>query len=136
MSEVKHAIKQVSDIVGEIAAASEEQSRGIEQVHQAVSQMDEVTQQNAALVEQAAAGAQSLQEQATNLKHAVSVFKLTDASPSHSLAVVPESRPSVSARKAPVAHVKPRATIRSNTARTSADAAAATPTAKEAWETF
>jgi methyl-accepting chemotaxis protein len=52
MGHVKQAIKQVSDIVGEIAAASEEQSRGIEQVHQAVSQMDEVTQQNAALVEQ------------------------------------------------------------------------------------
>ena len=80
MGEVKQAIKQVSDIVGEIAAASEEQSRGIEQVHQAVSQMDEVTQQNAALVEQAAAGAQSLEEQAMNLGRAVSVFRLANTS--------------------------------------------------------
>jgi methyl-accepting chemotaxis protein len=79
MAEVKQAIKQVSDIVGEIAAASEEQSRGIEQVNQAVGQMDEVTQQNAALVEQAAAAAQSLEEQATRLKGAVSVFKLAGA---------------------------------------------------------
>ncbi|MFB9128515.1 HAMP domain-containing protein [Paraburkholderia dipogonis] len=78
MGQVKQAIKQVSDIVGEIAAASEEQSRGIEQVNQAVGQMDEVTQQNAALVEQAAAAAQSLEEQASNLKDAVSVFKLAD----------------------------------------------------------
>jgi methyl-accepting chemotaxis protein len=76
MKRVKAAIKQVSDIVGEIAAASEEQSRGIEQVNQAVGQMDEVTQQNAALVEQAAAAAQSLEEQATSLKDAVSVFKV------------------------------------------------------------
>ena len=78
MGEVKQAIKQVSDIVGEIAAASDEQSRGIEQVNQAVAQMDEVTQQNAALVEQAAAAAQALEEQANNLKSAVSVFKLAD----------------------------------------------------------
>ncbi len=63
------------------AAASEEQSRGIEQVHQAVNQMDEVTQQNAALVEQATAAAQSLEEQAQTLKDAVSVFKLADSSP-------------------------------------------------------
>src|SRR5258708_11677841 len=75
---IKQAIKQVSDIVGEIAAASEEQSRGIEQVNQAVSQMDEVTQQNAALVEQAAAASQSLEQQATQLKDAVSVFKVAD----------------------------------------------------------
>ncbi|MFL9869841.1 methyl-accepting chemotaxis protein [Paraburkholderia fungorum] len=79
MVQVKQAIKHVSDIVGEIATASEEQSRGIEQVNQAVGQMDEVTQQNAALVQQAAATAQSLEEQAIRLKEAVSVFKVADA---------------------------------------------------------
>ncbi len=78
MAEIKQAIKQVSDVVGEIAAASEEQSRGIEQVNQAVGQMDEVTQQNAALVEQAAAAAQSLQEQAARLKDAVYVFTVAE----------------------------------------------------------
>jgi methyl-accepting chemotaxis protein len=76
MDEVKRAIKQVSDIVGEIAAASEEQSRGIEQVNQAIMQMDAVTQQNASLVEEAAAAAQSLEEQAGGLKNAVAVFKI------------------------------------------------------------
>jgi methyl-accepting chemotaxis protein len=79
MGDVRQAIKQVSDIVSEIAGASEEQSRGIEQVHQAVSQMDQVTQQNAALVEQAAAAAQSLEEQAAHLAQTVSVFRVSGA---------------------------------------------------------
>ena len=76
INEVVLAIKQVSDIVGEIALASEEQSAGIAQVQSAVVKMDDVTQQNAALVEQAAAAAESLQEQAMNLDRAVSVFKV------------------------------------------------------------
>ncbi len=80
MDEIKDAINRVSQIVGEIAGASEEQSRGIEQVNQAVNQMDQVTQQNAALVEQAAAAAQSLEDQAAKLKTAVSSFKLADTS--------------------------------------------------------
>jgi hypothetical protein len=62
--------------MGEISAASEEQSSGIDQVNRAVSQMDEVTQQNAALVEEAAAAAGSLQEQAQRLAEAVAVFKI------------------------------------------------------------
>ena len=84
MGEVKRAIRQVSDIVSEIAAASDEQSRGIEQVNQAVTQMDEVTQQNASLVEEAAAAAHSLEEQATNLTGAVALFELADVGPSTS----------------------------------------------------
>ena len=79
IGQVKDAIKRVSDIVGEITAASDEQTRGIEQVHTAIHQMDEVTQQNAALVEEAAAAAQSLEEQAGKLKDVVSVFKLVGA---------------------------------------------------------
>jgi methyl-accepting chemotaxis protein len=77
MQEIMRAVAQVTDIMSEIAAASEEQSRGIEQVGQAVTQMDEVTQQNAALVEQATAAAQSLEDQAAELKAAVAVFRLT-----------------------------------------------------------
>ncbi|SDI50700.1 methyl-accepting chemotaxis sensory transducer with Cache sensor [Paraburkholderia steynii] len=96
ISEVKRAIKQLSDIIGEIAAASEEQSRGIKEVSRAVSQMDEVTQQNAALVEQAAAAAHSLEEQAMNLKDAVSVFKLAD--PGHAIPVRLLEKGGVSAR--------------------------------------
>ncbi|OYX30895.1 MAG: methyl-accepting chemotaxis protein [Hydrogenophilales bacterium 32-62-9] len=76
MGEIVTSVKRVTDIMGEIAAASSEQSAGIEQVNQAITQMDDVTQQNAALVEQAAAAAMSLQEQAHKLSEAVSVFKL------------------------------------------------------------
>ena len=76
MTEIVTAVKRVTDIMAEIAAASNEQSAGIEQVNQAIIQMDEVTQQNAALVEEAAAAAESLEEQAINLKEAMSIFKL------------------------------------------------------------
>jgi methyl-accepting chemotaxis protein len=76
MEEIVSGIKHVTDIMSEISAASMEQSSGIEQVNQSITQMDEVTQQNAALVEEAAAAAESLQEQAENLNHAVAVFKM------------------------------------------------------------
>jgi methyl-accepting chemotaxis protein len=76
MNEIVQAVKRVTDIMAEIAAASNEQSAGIEQVNQALVQMDEVTQQNAALVEEAAASAEAMQEQAGSLMKAVSVFKL------------------------------------------------------------
>jgi methyl-accepting chemotaxis protein len=75
MDEVVNAVKRVTDIMGEISAASTEQSQGIEQVNRAITQMDETTQQNAALVEEAAAAAESLQDQAASLSQAVAVFK-------------------------------------------------------------
>ena len=80
MDEIVSSVKRVTDIMSEIAAASQEQSSGIEQVNQAVGQMDEMTQQNAALVEEAAAASASLQDQAGNLAQVVSVFKLNEAS--------------------------------------------------------
>jgi methyl-accepting chemotaxis protein len=76
MDEIVTSVKRVTDIMADIAAASAEQSSGIEQVNQAVNQMDEVTQQNAALVEQAAAAAESLEEQANNLSETVGQFRL------------------------------------------------------------
>ncbi|MGZ3241767.1 MAG: methyl-accepting chemotaxis protein, partial [Burkholderiaceae bacterium] len=76
MQEIVDSIRRVTDIMGEITAASQEQTSGIEQVNVAISQMDDTTQQNAALVEEAAAAAQSMQNQANNLSMAVSVFKL------------------------------------------------------------
>jgi methyl-accepting chemotaxis protein-1 (serine sensor receptor) len=78
MTEIIGAVQRVTDIMGEIAAASEEQSGGIDQVARAVTQMDEVTQQNAALVEEAAAAASSLEDQAGKLRTAVAVFQLDD----------------------------------------------------------
>jgi len=64
--------------MGEIAAASQEQSSGIAEVNQAIVQMDQVTQQNAALVEEASAAAESLEERAQQLVQAVAVFKLAE----------------------------------------------------------
>jgi len=80
MQEIVASVKRVTDIMSEIAAASHEQSSGIEQVNQAITQMDQVTQQNSALVEEAAAAAESMQEQAGNLAQSVAVFKLGNAS--------------------------------------------------------
>jgi methyl-accepting chemotaxis protein len=79
MTEVVSSIKRVTDIVGEISAASSEQSLGVSQVGEALSQMDQTTQQNAAMVEQMAAAAASLKNQAQELVQTVSVFKLGDA---------------------------------------------------------
>jgi methyl-accepting chemotaxis protein len=84
MHDIVKSVRQVTDIMGEITAASEEQGTGIEQVNDAVSQMDEVTQQNAALVEQASAAAQAMSEQATALRDAVSVFKIEETATSGS----------------------------------------------------
>jgi methyl-accepting chemotaxis protein len=76
MTEVVSAIKRVTDLMGEISAASNEQSDGVTQVGEAVIQMDQVTQQNAALVEEMAAAAKSLTSQAHELVQTVSMFKL------------------------------------------------------------
>ncbi|MBY4898422.1 methyl-accepting chemotaxis protein [Cupriavidus sp. AU9028] len=79
MDEIVQAVKRVTDIMGEISAASAEQSSGIEQVNKAVAQMDEVTQQNAALVEEAAAAAGSLEDQAARLMASLARFRLAQA---------------------------------------------------------
>lgn len=76
MQELLVSVQHVTSLMKEIAAASEEQSTGIEQVNLAVGQMDMVTQQNSALVEQAAAAASSLQEQAQHLAEAIAVFRV------------------------------------------------------------
>jgi methyl-accepting chemotaxis protein len=76
MEEIVASIRRVTDIVGEITAASTEQSEGVNQVGQAVTQMDQATQQNAALVEQSAAAAESLKLQSQQLVQAVAVFRL------------------------------------------------------------
>ena len=76
MEEVVASVRRVTDIMGEITSASQEQSAGIAQVNTTILEMDETTQQNAALVEEAAAAAASMQDQAANLARVVSVFKL------------------------------------------------------------
>ncbi|MCX0500735.1 methyl-accepting chemotaxis protein [Erwinia billingiae] len=81
MTDIVGAVRRVTDIMAEIAAASDEQSRGIQQVSLAVTEMDNVTQQNASLVEEASAAASSLEEQASRLTQAVAAFHLSDSAP-------------------------------------------------------
>ncbi len=76
MDEIVSSVRKVSDLIAEIAAASQEQSSGIGQVNTAVTQMDQVVQQNASLVEEATAATESMKEQAGSLLQMVSRFKL------------------------------------------------------------
>jgi methyl-accepting chemotaxis protein len=78
MQEIVGSVQRVTDIIGEIMAATSEQSDGIVQVNTAVAQLDRMTQQNAALVEQSAAAASSLSDQASKLAGVVSVFQLDE----------------------------------------------------------
>jgi methyl-accepting chemotaxis protein len=80
LEKIVASVKKVSDIVAEIAAASREQSSGIEQVNRAVMQMDELTQQNAALVEQATAASQAMAEQVRGLNEMLDRYRVGDAS--------------------------------------------------------
>jgi Methyl-accepting chemotaxis protein len=91
MQEIVSSVQRVTDIMSEIAAASQEQSAGIEQVNQTVTQMDETTQQNAALVEEATAAARSMEEQAGQLTEAVSIFRV-EQSPASAPASAPAPR--------------------------------------------
>src|SRR3569833_2472850 len=81
MDEVVASVRRVTDIVGEITAASQEQSAGIKQMNQTIIQMNNVTQQNTSLEEEAAAATESLQDQAASLAKLVSTFKLDQAAP-------------------------------------------------------
>ncbi|MDD2177662.1 methyl-accepting chemotaxis protein [Acidovorax sp. D2M1] len=101
MTEVVSAIRRVTDIMGEISAASSEQSAGVGQVGEAVTQMDQATQQNAALVEEMAAAASALNAQAGELVNAVAVFKLEASSASTSSSYSP-ARSSAAPARAPI----------------------------------
>jgi methyl-accepting chemotaxis protein-1 (serine sensor receptor) len=125
----------VTDIMGEIAAASAEQSRGIEQVNQAITQMDEVTQQNAALVEEAAAASKSLEDQGRQLNQSVSFFRLegTAVSAPQVSSAAPRAR-SASANNRAIANKRTSAaTLRPVTAAAVGGAAA---TRTDGWDTF
>ncbi|RFP11047.1 HAMP domain-containing protein [Duganella sp. BJB488] len=90
MTEIVASVRRVTDIMRDIAAASQEQLSGIEHINGAIAEMDQTTQQNAALVEQASAAAATLRDQATHLQGAVGVFKLVgDAGGRRSASVKP-----------------------------------------------
>jgi methyl-accepting chemotaxis protein len=92
MNEVVSSVKRVTDIIGEIADASAEQTSGIDQVNNAIAAMDQATQQNAALVEQSAAAAASMREQADNLTRLVSTFGRGPAEPEKTALPAPGAR--------------------------------------------
>jgi methyl-accepting chemotaxis protein len=96
MTDIVDSVRRVTDIMGEITAASQEQTSGIDQINMAISQMDQVTQQNAALVEEASAASEAMQEQAAKLALVVSVFQL-DNSVKAPARVAPPARRAVSA---------------------------------------
>jgi len=140
MTEVVGAIRRVTDIMGEISAASSEQSTGVAQVGEAITQMDQATQQNAALVEESAAAADSLQRQAQELVQTVAVFRLN---PGQVAAPVAPATYSAAPKPAPARGVLPAQRPATGTVRAPAPqiarAPAARPPAPQAsddWESF
>jgi len=125
MEEIVDSVQRVSGIIGDIAAASAEQSSGIEQVNRAITQMDQATQQNAALVQQASSSTESLRDQASRLGQAVAVFRIGDVGASEPAAVAApmEREPAVPRRAA---------TERKAAARVGATA----PVAGDEWQEF
>ncbi len=117
MSDIVGAVTRVTDIMGEIASASDEQSRGIDQVGDAVTEMDRVTQQNASLVEESAAAAASLEQQASRLSQAVAVFRVPRAA---------AAQPSQGVRHPQIAPTTPNAPRKALTV----------PVSDSNWETF
>jgi methyl-accepting chemotaxis protein len=137
MDEVVASVRRVTDIMGEITNASQEQSAGIAQVNQAIAQMDAVTQQNAALVEQAAAAAESMLDQAGTLSEVVGVFRLDASGGAASACSVMRAVRSASVTRlvAPVRAAAKIAPSREAPARVQRARAGETVEADE-WETF
>ena len=135
MQEIVQAIQRVSDLVGEISAATVEQSSGVQLVGKAVTQMDQTTQQNAALVEQSAAAAESLRNQAQDLVQAVASFRLGHESTTPMALAAHEFRAPQSAPAA--ANAEPeRPTVTPPAARLASARPAAARTGTDDWESF
>ena len=150
MTEVVSSIRRVTDIMGEISAASNEQSLGVAQVGEAVTQMDQATQQNAALVEEMAAAASSLKSQAQDLVGTVAVFKLAQGQSSGMAHSSTKPQRTMPARPAPAPAARklasaPKATLGSGSKPPTLSAPAAAPKTAPAakapavgddWESF
>jgi len=143
MTEVVSSIRRVTDIMGEISAASSEQSAGVAQVGEAVTQMDQATQQNAALVEEMAAAASSLRSQAQDLVQTVAVFKVDSSMQRTAEPPVRTSPPAPQSVKPPVAAAPSKTPAAPAKALSAAPAPAkpapvksATAEATDDWESF
>ena len=110
LSEIVASVKRVTDIVSEIAAASQEQASGIDQVNKAIMQMDQTTQQNAALVEETTSASVSMKDQARELMRQVEVFKVQAGAAGHAGSSRPAApRPAVKTVSRPAVGSKPSA---------------------------
>jgi methyl-accepting chemotaxis protein len=138
MHDVVSSIRRVTDIMGEISAASNEQSLGLTQVGDAITSLDQTTQQNAALVEQMAAAASSLSSQAVELVQAVSVFKLADGD--GGVMALRTPLPATRAKPKPAARVAAKTVVPRLVAKTSAPRlvakTAAVADGDGGWESF
>ncbi len=140
MSEVVTSIRRVTDIMGEISAASSEQASGVAQVGEAVASLDQTTQQNAALVEQMAAAASSLNTQAGDLVQAVAIFKLAGGQ----APILNRGRPMTAGARQPViakparlvASTKANALPKPKPATLAAPSKASAAPAADEWESF
>ncbi|MGD9773318.1 methyl-accepting chemotaxis protein [Diaphorobacter sp.] len=132
MDAIVQSVQRVSDLVAEISAASQEQSSGIEQVHQAITQMDQVTQQNAALVEEATAATGALKAQAGQLASAVSVFRIQGGHGGHAALAGGASGSTSGASWAARSAASPAPAPQSATQQRFAPAASARPAAPKA----
>ncbi|WP_019583358.1 MULTISPECIES: methyl-accepting chemotaxis protein [unclassified Thioalkalivibrio] len=140
LEDIVDSVKKVSDIIAEIAAASEEQSTGLEEINKAITQLDEVTQQNAALVEEAAAASESLDDQSRELLEMMSFFKGVQASAAGQAMQQPATRPvTATSKTAGGATGLKRPTSAGGTAGAAPSRPAAGPSrqnASEEWEEF
>lgn len=133
LEQIVTAVKRVSDIVAEIAAAGNEQSVGIEQVNKAVMQLDELTQQNAALVEEASAASQSMATQATSLSSTMQRFHLGEDIP---LSPAPLTRQTLKERAGKKLDARRSAAPPAQRPPVEKPVIAATGTDGEVWEEF
>jgi methyl-accepting chemotaxis protein len=135
MQEIVGSVKKVSDLIAEIAAASEEQDAGIRQVNTAITQMDQVVQQNASLVEEAAAATESMKGQAASLLKLVSRFHIGEAQPAP-IAIKPSAPPAAAPEAPRPIAVKPSPKIAQAAAPALDAPVADQPTARGEWKEF
>ncbi|WOI47667.1 methyl-accepting chemotaxis protein [Acidovorax sp. BLS4] len=131
MADIVQSVQRVADMIGEVTAATSQQSAGISQVNQAVGHLDQMTQQNAALVEQSAAAAQSLREQADQLTRTVSVFRVDHGvgfAPGAAAASAPVAAPAARLAPRPAPNPSPRAVAAPSKASAKIPAQGARPT--------
>ena len=134
MTEIVNSIARVTDIMGEISAASTEQSTGVSQIGEAILQMDQATQQNAALVEESAAAAESLKDQAQQLVQVVAVFKLEGRAAAADVRATPLAAPKLAPVSRPAAPLRKPAPASRPVAAASAPALAGA--VSDEWESF